>query len=947
MKPKHLSCLLLGAACLLCGAAKQPMTFSDLMKFREIEHLSLSLDSSWLSLTAQPDRGPGDVLAIRCSDGHTITLKQHEEPSVSSRTGWLIAYQAKDPNLYPAPEEEPPTGRSLTLVKLTDNHQEHFEQVLSAGFDSSGEWLFIRHIPKDPKQSEPSSRSKKDKNGEEETLEKEEKAVVLLIHLPSRKRTSHHGIVAAAMDPDSPRLALSSRSRLTLLELTGETPKARILLDLPEREVGQATWSEKMSWMAVPVSLYKKTEPAEAPRHTVYVWHPTLDACREIPLEKLPEDWIIPPGSPLRWDRNGDRLSIGTRPGAEYRFFNPVPISRPQGAVPTTPPYKELLADRSVEVWHWRDPQIKSQEKAQRKKLTEQTYTAVYLARKHQLLQLGGPELRRISLIDDCPFALGFDRRPYSLEATWDNRYEDVYLVNTNTGARELILRRNEQPVSLSPDGGYLAYFRDSHWYLYDRQKKTCKNLTASLPCSFADEDHDTPDPPPPYGLAGWLAHDRALFLYDRYDIWRHNPVSGKTSCITTGSGRSEKTQFRRQRIERHEPAITPDKDWLLTAFSEKGKWTRFYRGKASSHRPKPLSDGEYSYRFITSDVGGKTLLFSRERLEVFPDIWMSDADFSAPRQLTQINPQIKRFNWGRSELMHWKSADGIDLEGVVIKPEDFQPGKKYPVIVYFYELSADRLLRYNPTVINHRPCFPLYAGNGYILFLPDIRFQIGRPGFSAVKCLVPGVLKLIDLGVADPKAIALHGHSWSGYQTAFAITQTDLFACALAGAPVSNMTSAYNGIRWGEGIARQFQYEKSQSRIGPNLFSAPHLYFENSPVFFAERINTPLLIEHGDEDEAVPWYQSIELYLAMRRLNKACVFLQYHREPHHLKQYANRLDYSIKMKEFFDHFLKGAPAPEWWRQPSSTVIRPPYKEKEIELLSNIRTDWWSSSTSN
>jgi dipeptidyl aminopeptidase/acylaminoacyl peptidase len=167
-------------------------------------------------------------------------------------------------------------------------------------------------------------------------------------------------------------------------------------------------------------------------------------------------------------------------------------------------------------------------------------------------------------------------------------------------------------------------------------------------------------------------------------------------------------------------------------------------------------------------------------------------------------------------------------------------------------------------------------------------------------------------MGVADPKRIGIHGHSWGGYGTAYVVTQTDFFACAIAGAAVGNMTSAYSGIRWESGVARQMQYEKQQSRIGGSLWEKPELFWENSPVFFADRIRTPLLLMHGDEDGAVPWYQSIELYLAMRRLGKDCVFLQYRGEPHHPQKYANKLDYSIKMKQYFDHYLKGEPAPDW-----------------------------------
>ena len=134
-------------------------------------------------------------------------------------------------------------------------------------------------------------------------------------------------------------------------------------------------------------------------------------------------------------------------------------------------------------------------------------------------------------------------------------------------------------------------------------------------------------------------------------------------------------------------------------------------------------------------------------------------------------------------------------------------PGKRYPVLVYYYRFFSQRLNFFNEPVVNHRPSFPLYASNGYAVFLPDIRFEIGRPGQSAVKCLEPGIRKLVEMGVADPDAIGLHGHSWSGYQTAFVITQTDIFAAAVAGAPVSNRTSDYSGIRWGTGLARQFQY--------------------------------------------------------------------------------------------------------------------------------------------
>lgn len=280
---------------------------------------------------------------------------------------------------------------------------------------------------------------------------------------------------------------------------------------------------------------------------------------------------------------------------------------------------------------------------------------------------------------------------------------------------------------------------------------------------------------------------------------------------------------------------------------------------------------------------------------------------------MTELHTDLhERWNWGTAEVIEWMSINGDTLHGAVLKPDTFEEGKRYPVMVYYYRFFSQRAYEFNNITNDDRPVLPQYVSDDYIVFLPDIRFEVGTPGFAATKSLVPGVQKLIEMGLADPDRLGLHGHSWSGYQTAFMITQTDIFDAAIAGAPVSNMTSAYSGIRWGSGLARQFQYEMTQSRIGGSLWEYPERYIENSPVFFADRINTPLLIMFGDEDTAVPWYQGIELYLAMRRLEKDAVFLQYHGEPHHLRRYSNRLDYAIRMKEYFDHYLKGAPAADW-----------------------------------
>ena len=304
---------------------------------------------------------------------------------------------------------------------------------------------------------------------------------------------------------------------------------------------------------------------------------------------------------------------------------------------------------------------------------------------------------------------------------------------------------------------------------------------------------------------------------------------------------------------------------------------------------------------------------FTRSTFQRFPDLWTSTLDFQLIKRISRANPQQLEYRWGSAELTQWESATGQKLQGLLFKPEDFDPQKKYPLLVYFYERSSDGLHRYvapsaSRSIIN----FSFYVSRGYVVFVPDIPYRTGYPGKSAEDAVLPGIASVVAQGFIDEKAIGVQGHSWGGYQIAHLVTRTNVFACAEAGAPVSNMTSAYGGIRWGSGMSRMFQYERTQSRIGATLWKARELYIENSPLFHADKIETPLLILHNDKDGAVPWYQGIELFVAMRRLSKPAWLINYNGEDHGVMQDQNRRDWSVRMQQFFDHYLQGKPAPKW-----------------------------------
>ena len=509
---------------------------------------------------------------------------------------------------------------------------------------------------------------------------------------------------------------------------------------------------------------------------------------------------------------------------------------------------------------------------------------------------------------------MGNTDEPYLRAITYEGGFQDWYVVDLEKGSRVKVTERTSNgPARISPDSKSVVYYHDKNWHLYDVKSGSTKNLTADLGVPFYDEDHDYPSQVPGYGMEGWVEGGKSVLINDKYDIWQIPVGRGEAINITAGEGREAKRIFRIENLG-DDNNFGKNEELLLTSYHDLKKNFGFYSAQVGKSGVTQLLEEDKKFTFVSKADDSDQILYKREAYDEFPNLWVANNwKFDSTDQISELHMDLhEKWNWGKAELIDWLSLDGTYIQGVVIKPDNYDPNKRYPIMTYYYRFFSNRLHDFNEPRTNHRPVFAQYVSDDYVVFLPDIRFEIGRPGFAATKSLVPGIQKLIELGIADEDKLGLHGHSWSGYQTAFIVTQTDIFDAAVAGAPVGNMTSAYSGIRWASGLARMFQYEKTQSRIGESLIEAPEKYIENSPVFFADKITTPMLIQHGDADGAVPWYQSIELYLAMRRYDKDVVFLQYFDEPHHLQKFPNKLDYAIRMKEYFDYYLKGVGEPEW-----------------------------------
>ena len=644
-----------------------------------------------------------------------------------------------------------------------------------------------------------------------------------------------------------------------------------------------------------------------------YVLHHSEDgdpaeAVASSETDGVPEGWWVSEHGSLRFSESGERLFFGTAP-------------RPE---PDDEDEEELLDEEKVEldVWHWQDDLIQPMQKLQADRERRRTYEAVvHLDRRNRVVQLANEDMPNVEVgrEGDADVALAETNIKYLyLVGIESPGYSDIWLIDVDSGERRIVLEEERVAWShLSPDARYAVWYDhdDRQWFAVDADGDDVRAVTAGIEVPLWDETNDRPMAPYPYGSPGWTEDDERLLVYDRFDIWAVDPRGRDAPRrITEGWGRANDVRLRYLRLDRDERFIDPDAPMLLSAFDIYTKESGVFRDRVDgSGEPQELVFAPKRFGSLSRAEDADVMLYTREDVQEFPDLWVADAGFEGAVKISNANPQQEEYNWATVELVEWLSNDGQELQGLLYKPEDFDPSQEYPMMVYFYERNSDNLYRHSPPLPHRSIIQPtFYASRGYIVFIPDIVYQEGFPGESAMDCVMPGTLMLAEEPWVDEDNVGVQGHSWGGYQIAYMVTQTDFFKAAEAGAPVSNMTSAYGGIRWGSGLSRMFQYERTQSRIGGTLWDRPIRYIENSPLFFLDKVDTPLLIMHNDEDGAVPWYQGIELFVALRRLGKPAWMIVYNEQPHWPITEANKKDWNIRMQQFFDHYLKDAPAPVW-----------------------------------
>jgi dipeptidyl aminopeptidase/acylaminoacyl peptidase len=949
------------ASSAVAQTAKRPINHRDYDSWRAITGQRLSPDGKWLAYGLFPQQGDGEVV-IR----NLVTGKEQREPagtrpaptpptgaeegpppeartatiafSADSRTLVFSTFPAKADTDKARRERKPAPKDAMVIVTLQAGTATRLDRIkrFSMPEKASGWLAYWKEGPDAPGASQP--RTEGAGNADQQGgrgggrggaavatagPRPEFGSDLVLRNLSDASERIFADVVEYSLTDDGKQLLYAvgardtARNGMFAAKVGSADPPAALLEG--KGKYARITWDENQTQL---VFLSDRDAADVKPaKWKLYRWDRTSAGAMELASAAsagFRSNLTISDRGTLTFSKNGTRIYFAVAP--------PVPERKPD---------TDLASEDKavVDLWSYKDDFIQPIQKVRAERDRNRTYLAAYLIPEKKIVHLGDAELETVTPSDGPQWVLGSDDREYRPLRDYDEGYADIYVVDGNTGTRKVVARKHRGTATWSPDGRYLLAFDGKDWNTISVPEGKSVNLTASLPVKFFNEDHDSPSTPGSYGTAGWTKDGASVLLYDKYDIWRIAPDGSGAQNMTAGYGRKNDLRLRYIRTEAENPRdrwIDGTKPLMLQAENLKTWESGFFRASLDGSEPKKLLMAAKSYSVPVKAKDADVYVLAGQTFNEFPDLLTTDGTFKELRKVSNANPQKEQLNWGTSEVISFKNVDGVPLTGALYKPENFDPSKKYPLIVYIYERLTQNVNRFVNPAPGHSINISFYVSNGYLVLTPDIVYTIGYPGQSALKCVLPAIQAVVDRGIVDEKAIGIQGHSWGGYQIAYMVTQTNRFRAASAGAPVVNMIAAYDGIRWGTGLPRQFQYERTQSRIGGSIWQYPTRFIENSPIFWMDRVQTPVMILQNDADDAVPWYQGIEFFLALRRLGKQAWLFNYNGQPHGLRNRAAQKDYAIRLQQYFDHFLKGAPAPAWMEKGV------PYIDRERTALSEL-----------
>jgi dipeptidyl aminopeptidase/acylaminoacyl peptidase len=911
--------------------APKPITLDDYAAFKRITGAALSNDGKWMHYTVSPNDGDATLFVKSLETETAHEIPRGANPAFSEDGRWIgyfiAAPQAEGrgrgrgarggqaPAQGGAPETPP--ARPFEVIDLTSGSKSSFPSVGNFAFSPDGAWLLIRPVQPGAPAAAAGAGGRGGRGGAAGANQNDNAAPAqdLLMRRLSTGEQRYLGKVAAyAFDESGTLMAYTIRGQgrlgngaYVMTLATGEQQT----LDAAAADYDQLTWSTKGAHLAV---LRGDKARDKAQRDNVLLsWRnvgtPQMQAATFDPSKAngVPTGMVVSEFTAPRWSEDGARLLVGLKEQE-----------------PEKPESNDPQAN--VDVYHWKDDDPQSVQVVQLNQARRATKAAILDVAAGSIRQIADETLTAVTPNDSLTWAIGRDETPYAGDIAWGGSRSDIYRVNLVTGERTLIERGLSRLMGLSPDGKWALYLKGGRVLSYEFESGRKTAIDGGRTFVDVDDDHDYERPV--YGVGGFTTDGRVL-LYDRFDVWAAPLAGGALTNLTGGDGTKRSVRYRVTQLGRaggggrgggrgggaaQEP-IDLGKPLLLSTYGEWTKQSGYSELAPGSTSPSPLIWVDKSIGAPMAAKNADRIVFTQQTFTEYPNYWTADKRFQNPKQVTDAFPDFsKQFAWGTKKLIEYKNARGQRLQGTLTLPAGYEPGKKYPMIVYFYELMSQTHHNFSFPVYDDRPHISTYASNGYLVLQPDVRYEIGKPGTSALDCVTSAVREVIKQGYADPARIGLQGHSWGGYQSSFIVTQTNLFAAVVTGAPPTNLVSFYNTLYRSSGNIQQGITEVGQVRMGKDVTPWSHheLYESQSPIHNAPKITTPFMILHGTADGAVDYGQGLEFYAAARRLGKPVILLSYPDEAHHLGRRENQKDFQIRMRQFFDHYLKGAPAPLW-----------------------------------
>jgi dipeptidyl aminopeptidase/acylaminoacyl peptidase len=708
---------------------------------------------------------------------------------------------------------------------------------------------------------------------------------------------------------------------LTVIDL--KTNRTHVL-ENDARIYSRLTWSDDGSGIAV---LKGKPVPRMRERDNVLAVYTDLRRSLGNPelgpavldpaaVKEFPRGQVVSDRAPLTWSDDNARV-----------FFGIIP----QTPAPDTARRRSTDSIADVDVWRTEDTRIQSVQMIRADADRNFTYTEVFDVTRGKFILLADSTMRELQRSPDGRWAIGRDTRGYVHD--YKRPAADIYRVDPTTGERKLILKgqlTGQHVFGISPDSKRFLYWKDNKYQAYDLAAATSATLGNGSAPSFVDMEFDHPGPRPSYGVAGYSSDGGGVIVEHKYDLWLL-PFDAAVAPrnLTTGLGTKGEIRFRIARTEpvdslgsraaRTGQLVDLSKPVTLSAYGEYTKRDGFYR----------LTDGKldeviYEDAAFSVPVKAKvadSFLFTRQTFVDFPDLRVSGPSFKDAKKITNANPQQAEYVWGKRILFDFKNKDGIRLQGILALPDDYKPGEKRPMLVNFYEKNSQNLHRYSaPSFLTGMGSSPIEAvSRGYITMIPDIYFHTGSSHSDMLECVEAAVKKVLEMGYVDPKRIGINGHSYGGEGAAFIGTRSRLFAAVGMGAGVTDLFTDFSQswgwsyqVTGGSGANGNDYYLYGQGRWGVSPWEKPNLYHFESALTHVPEVTAPFLIMHGTSDPTVSFSEGMNFYNALRYNRKAAFMVAYPGEGHGLRGLANRRDLTIRYFQFFDHYLKGAPAPKW-----------------------------------